>query len=861
MSALRIVVAAVIGCMAVALHAQPSVQRIAGEGLNLARRECATGSTQALSALRPLPSRSPGGLLYQRPPTPGAPPDGTGWWIDGCVEPGVVFGDADERSALFRTYRDPDPGALLHAFWITAEAPRDARFFEAGGGNTGRNDQYTSLRLGRHNAWSFATFFNETPHVTSDSYRSLWSGVGSPTLTLASPSLVPGGLGSATDTQAVLRDRLADTPATTLQLVRRKAGLSFDARVTESLRAFLSLTSEHRQGARPFGAVFGGGDGGGNLEVPQSIDDDTHRLSTGLSYADATTSVNLELSAAQYRNRVGTQSFENPLTITPNTIAGIGPGAFTHGTFALDPDNEYTSGRFDLAYALPHWFNARFTASVAVDRARQNEPLLAPTSLALTGASLHGVPAGNAWNTTAALTRERADARITTRLVALKASLQPWRTVSLSASYRDDSTDNDTNYLACNPQTGQPGRLLNDGSGAALVDVPQYLAARCDLAAIRAMEIAPDAGDITLRSVPYEQRRRAIEVTADWRARRSTNLTTQFEHTETERSWREREQTSEDRLKLTLTERGLARATVRASAEYAARRGSEYRNDAGIDRVSASLGPLPASGNVSSWFRAVDQLRKFDLADRTRTTVQLRADVAVAEGLDVGMDFTGRYAGYAHSEVGRVGHEWQNALGLDANFEAADGFSLHGFYSFQEGAMQQRGAQPAGCVIGLVGVTADDVDRCGALGGPLFPRDRTWAAESRDRNHVAGLGGQFEFRWGVVSFDYTYARGRTSIDTVHGSGIVLSPERAPLAERGWPDLRFRQSTLSAGAWLPLTSRLSLRLRLQREAGEVDDWHYDGTDVNPVPLPDTVYLTGAPQSYRAIFGGIFVWVAL
>ncbi|HET9024565.1 MAG TPA: MtrB/PioB family outer membrane beta-barrel protein, partial [Burkholderiaceae bacterium] len=570
---------------------------------------------------------------------------------------------------------------------------------------------------------------------------------------------------------------------------------------------------------------------------------------------------NIELSAALFRNQVGTMTFENPLTISPSSIAGIGANAFTQGRFASDPDNDYTSARLDLARSFPDWFNARFSASLALGRTRQNETLLAPTSLALTGASLNGIAADGLWNSAAALTRGNADARIDTRLAVLTASLQPIRSLSLLARYRDDSTDSTGDYQACNPQTGQLGRLLNDGSGAALVDVPQYLAARCDLAAIRALGITPDAGDITLRNAPFEQRNRTLEVTADWRVSRSASLATEFEHKETRRPWRERERTSEDRVKLSFTERGFDSATVRASVEYAARGGSAYRRAAGAERLSASLGPLPSSGNVSSWFGSVDQLRKFDLADRTRTTVHLRADFALGEGFDAAVDFTGRYALYPRSEVGRSGREQQNALGFDANYVAADGIHLYGFYAYQDGQMRQVGAQPAGCLIGLAGVTADNVEQCGAFGGPLFPRDRAWESQSRDRNHVVGLGGRFEFRWGVVDLDYTHVHGRTSIDYAYGTGIVLSPAREALAGSGWPDLRFSQGVLAASAWFPLTRRASMRLRLQAEAGQVDDWHYDGIAANPVPLPSTVYLNSAAQRYRTIFGGIFLRLAL
>jgi hypothetical protein len=74
-------------------------------------------------------------------------------------------------------------------------------------------------------------------------------------------------------------------------------------------------------------------------------------------------------------------------------------------------------------------------------------------------------------------------------------------------------------------------------------------------------------------------------------------------------------------------------------------------------------------------------------------------------------------------------------------------------------------------------------------------------------------------------------------------------------------MRFRQSVFAVGAWIPLQPRLSLRLRLQFESGEVDDWHYAGIAENPVPLANTVYLISGSQQYHAAFGGILLRLEL
>ena len=82
-------------------------------------------------------------------------------------------------------------------------------------------------------------------------------------------------------------------------------------------------------------------------------------------------------------------------------------------------------------------------------------------------------------------------------------------------------TDNSTEYLACNPQTGQWGRLLNNGSGGSFV-TPNltvgnnpagtlntgYNGTGCDYAATQALGLAPSAGDVPIRT-------RALRVSPD----------------------------------------------------------------------------------------------------------------------------------------------------------------------------------------------------------------------------------------------------------------------------------------------------------------------------------------------------------
>lgn len=859
-------------------------------------------------------SRTPTGLLVASPYALREPTrlEG-GWTVRALGEVGALKLGGDPQAAKFREYRPLESGLTLHNAALEMEHAASGRFVNLLAGGVGQGDVYFGLSTGRYSDWRLRIFYNETDHVFTSTYRNLWSGTGGPRLTLNSLPAGPVAPATAASTDAAIGAAALATPYSTLNVLRRKGGLRVEKTLGEEALLFTSFSSEKRQGARPFGLVSAGGGGTGGIEIPESVDYDTHEVMAGAQWHRGHTSVNLQATASLFRNNVGTMTVDNPMFLA----AANGIARFPQAVFDLPPDNELYNLKVELAHAVPEFHRARFTALVSASSSRQNDALIPQTPYA--GAVVNGV-AGGAWDTVASLSKTSAGARIDTRLLDLGASMAPLATLDLRARLRQYETDNSTEYLACNPLTGQLGRLINDGSGGAFV-VPNatagnnppgtaataYDAVLCNLAAARALGLVPSAGNANLRSVPYDYTQRNGSVGADWRPARGQTLSAALEREEFERSHRERTDTWENRVKLGYVNRAPAWGTVRASIEHGQRRGSTYVSDPYDEFTSGSLGPLPtATGtNVTSWIHVNDLHRKFDLADRDATTLNLRANHAVREDLDVAVALQRADRKYPASAYGRSGRERRDSVSLDLNWQASAELAFYGYLSQQESRMAQVGLQQNACVLGstyyfysdgsvnttgtltpaqtAAGITvvgnsgvvtsANFQSLCGSASAtsPLYPTSRTWTASQVDRSRAAGFGVRRDFGAWSVDTHLQHVRGRTSLSYTFNAaalGLVTSgaPTPAQLATlaligNGMPDMLFEQNSIDVSALVPISKSVGLRLLLRHERGLVRDWHYDGVAENPSPAANQqTYLDAGPQSYRTTLLGALLQVS-
>lgn len=857
-------------------------------------------------------TRTPTGLLHVDPwQVPEWSKGASGWLTRGGVEFGGLSIGGDRKAAKFGEYKSPKSGLVLSNAWLEAERPQDAIFFDLNAGSLGRHDQYLGVSGGRYNAWKLSAFYNETDHLFTTRYRSLWSGVGSARLTL-NPPLVAGPTAPATaaSNDLAIGEAALATPYGALSMLRQKGGLRLDLRLNEDWRAFATLTSEKRQGARPFAMVMGGGGGTGGLEIPESIDYDTHDLLAGVQWHRGHTSLNVQASASLFRNNVGTMTVDNPMLLPPAN----GLTSFPQGVIDLYPDNDAYNLKAEFAHAMPEWARARFTALVSATSTRQNDALIPSTPYA--GVVVGGI-AGGAWDTTASLSRQNAGARIDTRLADIGLALSPLNDLDLKAKLRHYDTDNDTRYWACNPLTGQWGRLTNDGSGSSIA-VPNVTPGNnppgtsatafndvmCNLEALKALNLVPAAGTVNIATVPYAYSQTNAGLSADYRLAHSQNMTLAYERETFRREHRERDKTWEDRVKVGYVNRALTGGTLRVSLEHGRRRGSTYVADPYDEFFSASFGPTPTAvgTNVSSWIHVNDLHRKFDLSDRDQTALNLRYNHALRDDLDLMLTAQSKEQKYPSAQYGRSGRQRQHTATLDLNWQPAPETSVYGYLATQRSTMFQRGLQQNACVLGTTyyfysdgsisalaaptaaqaaaGITvvgnsgpvtaANFLTLCGSASAtsPLYATGRTWTADQKDRSNSLGIGAQHDFGRVRTDVNANWTRGRTSLAYTYDPvalGLLTSGAPTPaqqtivgLIGSGVPDMIYEQTSLDASFLIPVNARTTVRLLLRHEAGRIRDWHYDGVAENPTPSTNQqTYLDAGPQSYDVTSVGVFL----
>ncbi|MDR2154585.1 MAG: MtrB/PioB family outer membrane beta-barrel protein [Burkholderiaceae bacterium] len=766
----------------------------------------------------------------------------SGWIYSGSFEVGLFGGSPDAKYAKWLEYRDPKKGLGLNWFDFQLEKPEGAFFINGYGGGVGQGDQFYDVQVGRYNDWRVRAFYNEIPHVFSTTFRERYTLAGN-NLTRVTPALNPAaGI---------------DIPATgEIGLTRTRTGVRGDYTAVDNWRFFASATTEKREGRRPFGL-----NADGSIEGFEPLDQRTTDFSVGTNYVKGKMAFNLRAGLSIFENNLST------LYVTgANATTGV-PNAAPADNYSIAPDNKNFSIKGDGRYGFDFW-NTRLTGSFSWSSSTQNStitPLFDGTGAFPAGA-VAGLPAGSSWAdwngaNGCGMIRCDSDLRIDTTMFNLGASTEPITDLTLRAGVRYLNNDNkSTPFISYNPYADYWWQhdVAVTGAPTAAGNVPTL--------GNNISRIGRARSDKTLN----------YTLSGEYLIDRKQAVNLAYERENIEMTGRERDETHEDKFKLTYTGRNFFdKLTVRGSFENARKRGGTYDTFAGgmgvasyMDAINQALqynsqvGPVTAmpayslgalnamlqSGgllnmangtpfavaSLAQLYVGSNGFQKTDIADRDRIVFNGRLNYSPREDIDLGL--SGQYVRnkYPANHQISTDRETQNSLNLDANWQPSAQTQVGIWVSRQNQKIKAKEDYNAN----LVGtVVANQTAQCGSAAVSIsnftcwfannFNPNNSIPVDTNNTTNAIGLNLTHDFGWARLGVGYTYTKNNTSINHKYSATNLPTANQASYAITGdWPDMKSRTDSLELNLVKDFTRRLTMRLMYRLDKFSSKDWHYD-----------------------------------
>ena len=287
---------------------------------------------------------------------------------------------------------------------------------------------------------------------------------------------------------------------------------------------------------------------------------------------------------------------------------------------------------------------------------------------------------------------------------------------------------------------------------------------------------------------------------------------------------------TQDRFKLDADYRGIEQVKLSAGAaqDYRSRpfhevvktRETTLWGRVGVqasDDVSLSLKVAFADRNnstygVATWFGAPENplLRKYQLAERKRSSAGVRADVALADGMSLGVDADISVDDYTDSAVGLT-YGRNSGVGADLSAALSETLQLQVFARTDWMHSRQAGSEQGG-----------------------LP---DWWARNKDNTDVLGVG----LRHAAIAdkldlgADLAFTRSRSDMTLEPVAGNAL-----------FPSATTSMNSLKVFATYRLRESLSVTASFWHERYRAQDWRLDG--VAPATVPSLLSLGIQPPQY-------------
>jgi MtrB/PioB family decaheme-associated outer membrane protein len=521
------------------------------------------------------------------------------------------------NEAKYQEFREVPNGAYVESFLVRGAIGRTT--VTGFGSDLFLRNQVLGGSIDRGIKWPVDGQYTQLPHLFSQIARSPFTNAGNGFFLLPD-SLQKQNQDNPAGYIARMNSELAVAPQ--IPLSHRTDLAEARVRFRPSVPWRLQMKAERRQrtGSKAYALSFGFNN---TNEVVEPIDQDIVDVSGTANYTRGKLGVQVLGGFSKFDNFNDALTVDNSRRATDSPTAGA-----SRGRLDLYPDNQALRGQADVRYDLGK--RTQFFGRLGASRMTQDDPWLPFTiNGAISPAALDSLYPDGRRSTDAKALRITHDYRVQSRLM---------RQVRGTVRFRQQHYDN---------QTGEfPFR-----------GVVQY-----DQSLVR--------DTVGFHNHPFGNQQTVLGTDWDGWFGRSFNVVLSYDHTTREHTLREVENDTEDAV------RGQVHGQVGGGGYYRLDGGFGHRTGDEFDLAEYQRPDQPDTVYVEN-----PGLRRFDVANRDRTSATGEIGWSLSERLDVSVNGDYRHDDYGDTRYGlRDDERWQ-LLG-QATFTVSDGLDVSGGYGY-----------------------------------------------------------------------------------------------------------------------------------------------------------------------------------
>lgn len=679
----------------------------------------------------------------------------------------------------------------------------DATYLEIEGRDLGLDSRNLSVEGGEQGNYGLRFSYGELPKYITGDFYSPYSGMGSSRLVapagwLGTIDRTPGGainppIAATNLTTAMMTQLGASMKPYDIETKRKDLSLGFSKMLPAGWDIDFDYKHKKKEGDKLRAAPVQNSTGGTRFTVlvPDPIDYTDDQFSVIARYVDEKLQLQFGYQLSVFKNHANALVFDNlaynPLSVPPGSNNG---GASPTGQLGTMPDNK--------AHQISASANYRFSkdtslsGSVSIGRMTQDEKFLPYTSLNQAGLT--------------ALPVNSLDADVDTKHFDIKLVSKLTKTIKLTAGYRYDDRDNNTDVYQFRYQTGDNSRLAN------YADNPNQSTRRWNM--------------------PMDKNKQVLYGDLDFHLAKGTTLKVGYDYDRIDHNYEPTDGDSEQTYKAEIKHQFNAMAS--GGLAYAHSKRDAERYDGGLALqdtynsvylaslcvipntfnykgvMTACTGAASATGATTPWLDT-PALRKYFLTDRKRDKLRAFANVTPIENFD--LQFMGHYFDDEYPDA-NDGYGLTKAKGtsfsIDGNLKATDQITGTFFLAYDQYKTDQNGHNGS----------TNNLERQNNAAN--FQNLKFGEVSIDDSSWAAGLGVRFtpggQYEWGG---DYNYVKTNTDIG-FHNLGTDLVNTVKPV-----PDGKTKRHRLDLFGKYTIDKEWAVRANYTYERFTSDDWAWDG----------------------------------